>query len=152
MLSLLTMTKKNNLEIYAIEPDSPLRVLMFEGKVHAGFPSPVDDFCLKNTIDLNRELIRHPATTFLARVVGDSMIDEGIDEGDLLVVDRSLEPDEHHLTVCCIDGEFAVKRLKMDHGKLYLMPGNPQYSPIRVTNDKNFMPWGVVTWVIKKKA
>jgi DNA polymerase V len=146
------MQKKKNLELYAAETNSPLRVMLFEDKVHAGFPSPVDDFCLKHSIDLNHELIRHPATTFLARVAGDSMIDEGIDEGDLLVIDRSLIPDEMHLTVCCIDGEFAVKRLKISHGELYLMPGNRQYKPIHVTQDKNFMVWGVVTWVIKKKA
>lgn len=148
----ITMQKKKNLELYAAETNSPLRVMLFEDKVHAGFPSPVDDFCLKHSIDLNHELIRHPATTFLARVAGDSMIDEGIDEGDLLVIDRSLTPDEMHLTVCCIDGEFAVKRLKISHGELYLMPGNRQYKPIHVTQDKNFMVWGVVTWVIKKKA
>lgn len=146
------MPKKQDLELYPVEAESSLRVMLFEDKVHAGFPSPVEDFSLKHAIDLNHELIRHPATTFLARVAGDSMINEGIDEGDLLIVDRSLEPDETHLTVCCIDGEFAVKRLQISHGELYLMSGNPQYKPIRVTQDKNFIVWGVVTWVIKKKA
>ena len=146
------MPPKKNLEFYALSSHSPLRVTCYEAKVHAGSPPFVDALGLKQTIDLNRELVRHPATTFLVRVVGDSMIDEGIDEGDLLVVDRSIAPDERHLTVCCINGEFAVKRIKAERDALYLLPGNKHYAPIRVTPDEDFMVWGIVTWVIKKKA
>ena len=76
--------------------------------VHAGFPSPAQDY-MNTFIDLNAELVRHPAATFYARVVGDSMVDAGVEEDDVLVVDKSLEPREGDMAVCFIDGEFALK-------------------------------------------
>ena len=76
--------------------------------IHAGFPSPAQDY-MSGVIDLNKELVRHPEATFYGRVVGDSMIDAGINEGDVLVIDKSLEPSEGDMCVCFIDGEFALK-------------------------------------------
>ena len=105
---------------------------------------------LLDNIDLNRELIEHPASTFYARVVGDSMADEGIAEGDILVVDRSIEPEHGDLAVCCLEGEFTLKRLRfMPGGGLMLMPSNRRYRPIEVAPGCNFLVWGVVLYTIK---
>ena len=121
-----------------------------EGGIRAGFPSPAQDY-LTESIDLNKELVRHPASTFYARVVGESMRDSGIDDGDLLVIDKSIEPKDGDVVVAYIDGDFTLKRIRMDaeEGCLWLMPANEQFRPIRITEDNNFMVWGVVTYNIK---
>lgn len=117
--------------------------------IRAGFPSPAQDY-ISSAIDLNRELVRHPAATFYARVVGDSMASEGITEGDILVIDKSLEPEHGDLAVCCLDGEFTLKRLRFDGPqRLWLMPSNPSYKPIEVTPESRFKVWGVVVYTIK---
>lgn len=117
--------------------------------VRAGFPSPAQDY-VDEWIDLNRHLVPHPSSTFFARVSGDSMCEEGIDDGDLIIIDKSLEPEDGDLAVCCIDGEFTLKRLKITRGdKLYLMPSNKKYKPIEVTTDNDFVVWGIVTNTIK---
>ena len=103
-------------------------------------------------IDLNKELVNHPATTFVVRVVGDSMIDEGIDSGDLLLVDRSLYPSQKDLTVCMVNDEFCVKRIVQRGNKVFLKSGNRKYPPIEVLPSMNLTVWGVVTWVLKKKT
>lgn len=123
-------------------------ILIAEG-VHAGFPSPAQDY-MNECIDLNRELVRHPAATFYGRVVGDSMIDAGVEEGDVLVIDKSLDASQGDMAVCFIDGEFCLKFISFEDGVLKLMPANPKYSPIVVTEGDNFTVWGVVTYVIKK--
>ncbi len=120
-----------------------------DGGIHAGFPSPAQDY-ISATIDLNKELIEHPAATFYARVVGDSMCEEGITEGDILVIDKSIEAEHGDLAVCCIDGEFTLKRLCLsDPRRILLMPSNRKYKPIEVTRESNFMVWGVVLYTIK---
>ncbi len=117
--------------------------------VRAGFPSPAQDYIMES-IDLNRTLIKHPASTFYAKVVGDSMSGEGITEGDILIIDRSIEAEHGDLAVCCINGEFTLKRLCFNKGdKIYLMPSNRKFSPIEVTRDDDFMVWGVVIFTIK---
>lgn len=120
--------------------------------VRAGFPSPAQN-CMEVSIDLNKELVRHPATTFYARVVGDSMQDAGITDGDLIVIDRSLEPREGDIVVAYIDGEFTLKRITIDavHHCLWLLPENEKYQPIKVTEDNDFTVWGVVTYNIKRQ-
>lgn len=146
------MSKKQqpSLQFFRIEDHSPLRVdYAVNGFVHAGFPTPVDDAFMQK-IDLNKILMSHPATTFLAKVQGDSMIDAGVSDGDLLVVDRSLRPTEKSLNVCCIDGEFALKRIERLPDKLILHANNPEYKPIEVTSEMDFQVWGVVTYCIKK--
>ena len=119
-----------------------------ESGVQAGFPSPASDY-IKETFDLNHEIVRHPSATFYARVHGNSMCEEGIDDGDMIVVDRSLEPRDGDLTVCCIDGEFTLKRISIEPNRIWLIPSNEAYDPILVTPDKQFEVWGVVTHTIK---
>jgi DNA polymerase V len=117
--------------------------------VAAGFPSPADDF-LEGRLDLNEKLIRHPAATFFVRVSGNSMIKAGIHSGDMLIVDRSLEPKSGSVVVAVIDGEFTVKRISRKGDRLYLMPENPRFKPIQITDNSSFQVWGVVTNVIHK--
>lgn len=146
------MKKQSPFEFYPLATDTKPSVPVVEGSVHAGFPCPVDDAYLQQPIDLNKELIKHAASSYLIRVVGDSMIDEGIEEGDLLVVDRALLPTEKNLSICMYNGEFALKRIVQQEGKVLLMSGNKKYKPIEVSNPSELSIFGVVTWVIKKKA
>lgn len=117
--------------------------------IHAGFPSPASDY-MTQAIDLNKELVRHPAATFYGRVVGDSMVDAGVDEGDILVIDKSLDARDGDMAVCFVDGEFTLKRLVMKKGSLTLMPANPKYPSIEINDRMDFRMWGIVTYVIKK--
>lgn len=140
-------------EVTFILPDlsSELPLLYVDGGIRAGFPSPAQDY-VDGKLDLNRELIDHPAATFYARVVGDSM-SPGINEGDLLVVDRSLDASEGCVAVCCLNDEFTVKRLDLSqkkNGIVRLIPDNPNYEPIVVTEEDSFILWGVVKYVIHK--
>ena len=136
-------------QLYLPDTSTVLPLEYAYGGVRAGFPSPAQDY-ITETIDLNRELIEHPASTFYARVVGDSMAGEGITEGDILVVDRAVEPEHGDLAVCCVDGEFTLKRLRyLQGGRLVLMPSNRRYKPIEITSENEFMVWGVVLYTIK---
>lgn len=138
-----------SVELYMADTGTELELAYADGGIRAGFPSPAQDY-ITGTIDLNKELIEHPASTFYARVVGDSMEEEGITEGDILVVDKSVEPEHGDLAVCCLDGEFTLKRLRFTASNgLYLMPSNRRYRPIAVTAENNFMVWGVVIYTIK---
>lgn len=138
--------------LYSADLSSELELAFAEQGIRAGFPSPAQDY-LTESIDLNKELVKHPATTFYARAVGDSMKDCGIDDGDLLVIDKSLEPQEGDIIVAYVDGEFTLKKVRLDtHGKcLWLMPANEEYSPIQVTEENSFIIWGVLTYNIKKQ-
>lgn len=122
---------------------------MAQSGIHAGFPSPATDY-MTQAIDLNKELVKHPAATFYGRVVGDSMIDAGVDEGDILVIDRSLEARDGSMAVCFVDGEFTLKYLRMRDGGLTLVPANHKYPEIEITEGMEFRMWGVVTYIIKK--
>ncbi len=117
--------------------------------IQAGFPSPAQDY-ISESIDLNRELIRHPAATFYGRVSGDSMIGDGIESGDILVIDRSIEPSDGDLAVCCLDGDFTLKRISLTDGVVRLIPSNESFDPILVTPESQFEVWGVVTYTIKQ--
>ena len=117
--------------------------------IHAGFPSPATDY-MTQAIDLNKELVRHPAATFYGRVVGDSMIDAGVEEGDILVIDKSLEPKDGDMAVCFVGGEFTLKYLKFTESALKLVPANSNYPEIEITEGVKFIMWGVVTYIIKK--
>ena len=119
------------------------------GDVKAGFPSPADD-TPHEKLDLMRLVVRHPASTFYFRISGVSMDDDGFDEGDIVVVERSLEPTNNSTAVCFIDGEFTIKKIRQEKDCLYLMPANKEYKPIKVTAENEFMVWGVVTYIIKK--
>ena len=116
--------------------------------VCAGFPSPAQDY-VEGGIDLNREMVKNPAATFFGRVSGDSMTGAGIEDGDLIVIDKSLEASEGDIAVCFLDGEFTLKRIHIEKDVIWLVPENPKYRKIRVTADQHFMVWGVVTYSIK---
>lgn len=138
----------SDITIYGADTDSRLELEYSAAGIRAGFPSPAHETPVE-TIDLNRELIRHPAATFYGRVVGDSMAEEGISEGDILVIDKSIDPEDGDLAVCSLDGEFTLKRIRRARGKLYLMPSNRNYQPFEVTPDNEFMVWGIVLYTIK---
>ena len=121
------------------------------GDVKAGFPSPAED--IREKLDLIRLLVKHKASTFFFRVDGVSMVDSGMDEGDILIVDRAIAPYNNCKAVCFIDGEYTVKRVEISDNGVRLMPANElnnNYKPIEVTAENNFMIWGIVTYVIKK--
>lgn len=137
------------LKIFRPETDSPARIPLVESPVHAGFPSPAEDF-LEGSLDLNSLVIKHPEATFFARVEGDSMMGEGIVEGDILVVDKAVEPYDGCLAVAFIDGEFTLKRVRIEPGRIRLVPANPNYPAIEISPDEEFSVWGVVRWVLKQ--
>lgn len=120
--------------------------------IKAGFPSPADDY-LRDSLDFNRDLIKNPEATFYGRVSGDSMWDAGINEGDIAVIDRSLQPTDGDVIVAYVNEEFTIKYLDLTHkeeGYIELRPANPDYSPIRIDSTDNFRVWGVVVWTIKQ--
>ena len=117
--------------------------------ISAGFPSPADDF-KELRISIDQEVVSNEEATFYARVSGESMQGAGLDDGDLLVIDRSLEPIDNKIAVCSIDGEFTVKRLRVEKNEVWLQPENPNYPIINITKENDFMVWGIVTNVIKK--
>ena len=119
-----------------------------DGGIRAGFPSPAQDY-LESGIDLNKELVKNPSSTFFGRVSGDSMAGAGIEDGDLIVIDKSIQASEGDVAVCFVDGEFTLKRIHIENDFVWLVPENPKYRRIKVTPDQNFMVWGVVTYSIK---
>lgn len=136
-------------QLYIADTSTKLPLQYADGGIRAGFPSPAQDY-ITDTIDLNSTLISHPASTFYAKVIGDSMSGEGITEGDILIIDRSIEAEHGDLAVCCLDGEFTLKRLCLNRGdKIYLMPSNKRYKPIEVSKENDFTVWGVVIYTIK---
>lgn len=124
-----------------------VKLPMFFSPVRAGFPSPATDF-IERKLDLNTLLIKHPASTFFVKVVGDSMINIGIIENDILVVDKSISAVSGDIVIAIIEGEFTVKTLVIQNDKIFLRPENPKYKIIEMGKDKNFEIWGVVTSVI----
>ena len=136
-----------------IEPPIPfekrtsLRLPLVSASVEAGFPSPADDH-LERGIDLNEELIRNPAATFLVRVKGESMRDAGIHAGDVLIIDKSLTPTDRKIVVAMIDGNFTVKRFRKRGGQLFLEAENPEFPPIEVTEGQELSIFGVVSYII----
>ncbi len=134
--------------LFSSDTSTELLIPFVKSGISAGFPSPADDF-LDASIDLNKEIVKNPSSTFFGRVKGNSMVDAGLSNGDLLVIDKSLEPKEGKIAVCFIDGEFTIKRIKISKDCVYLMPANQDYKPIKVTSENDFLIWGIVTNVIK---
>lgn len=124
-------------------------VTLMENTIQAGFPSPAEDF-KTDKISLDVALVKNKETTFYARVKGESMIDADMDEGDILIIDKSLEPTDGKIAVCMVDGEFTVKKIKVDKDCLWLIPYNKRFRPIRITEDNDFLVWGIVTYIIKQ--
>lgn len=142
---------KTNSHLIIVNPSllSRLDLPYFNCGISAGFPSPADDFTDK-AIDLNKEYIKDADATFYGRVDGFSMKDAGIHDGDLLIIDRSIEPKNGKIAVCYLDGGYTVKRIKIEKNIIWLLAENKKYEPIKVTEDNEFIIWGIVTTVIKK--
>ncbi|MDO5654974.1 MAG: translesion error-prone DNA polymerase V autoproteolytic subunit [Flavobacteriaceae bacterium] len=138
------------LQLQIITPDisTQTEIPLFINGISCGQTSPAYEK-LENKLDINRELVRNPLTTFYAKVNGQSMIDDGIADGDLLVIDRSLQPQDGKIAVCFIDGEFTCKRIRIKRDGIWLMPANVDYRPIHINETQNFQIWGIVTHVIK---
>ncbi len=134
--------------IYAPDFSTSCERPVFIAMVPAGFPSPADDY-LEGKLDLNQYLIKHPAATFFVRVTGESMTEACIHSGDLLIVDRSLEPRDGTIVIAVLDGELTVKQLEKRKEKLCLLPANKNYEPLEVSEQQSFEIWGVVTNVIR---
>ena len=122
---------------------------LYYSRVAAGFPSPADDH-IDTKLDLNSYLIKRPAATLLVRVSGDSMMNAGIHDEDILVVDRSVEPKHGRIVIAALSGQLTVKRLHSKSGKLMLIPENDKFEPIDITDDETIHIWGVVTSVIHR--
>ena len=121
---------------------------LVEQGISAGFPSPADDF-KEIRISLDKELVKNKESTFYARVSGNSMVNAGIDDGDLLVIDRGIRPENNKIAICFIDGEFTVKRIIKEQDQLYLKPENKNYTKIKIEKENELVIWGIVTYVIK---
>ena len=143
------MKEKKILNFFIPKKENGIGQWLAEEGISAGFPSPADDF-KENRISLDRELVKNKEATFYARVSGDSMIEAGLDDGDLLVIDRSLNPENSKIAVCLVNGEFTVKRIKKEKNKLYLVPENKKYKAIELKEENQLIIWGVVEYVIKK--
>lgn len=147
-MSAYKLHSSNNLDIYSAITDTELKLPYIDNGISAGFPSPALDF-IDLSIDLNKHLIKHPSATFYGRVKGESMKDAGIHDGDLLVIDKSIEPKDNKIAVCYIDGEFTLKRIHFENNVCWLIPANEKYKPIKVTPENDFLIWGIVIHVIK---
>jgi DNA polymerase V len=134
-------------EIFGAEQSSNFEIPLAEVSVQAGFPSPAEDY-IEDRIDLNEHLIDHPAATYFVRVAGTSMVDAGIHDGDILVVDRAIEPVDGKVVVAAVNGNLSVKRLKKEDETVYLMAENDDYDDIEITPHNDFQVWGVVTHVV----
>ena len=142
-----TQKKLSFPEIFNFNKRRRLKLPLFVARVSAGFPSSADDF-LDKKLDLNEFLVAHPAATFFVRAGGESMTGAGIQPGDILVVDRAINPSSGQVVIAVLNGELTVKRIIKKESKLLLEPANPKFAPIEITEDANFEVWGVVTYVI----
>ena len=147
-MKLRNLHTTKSFEFYIPDYASKVVLPFFDTGISAGFPSPADDY-IELTIDLNRELIKNKDSTYFARVKGHSMKNAGIYDGDLLVIDKSLEPTNNKIAVCQIDGEFTIKRIKIEKDIVWLIAENEDYKPIMVTPENDFMVWGIVIHSIK---
>ena len=135
------------IEIYKSDGATSQPLKLYLSRIRAGFPSPADDFIDKH-LDLNEHLIKHPSSTFFVKVKGDSMLGAGINSGDILIVDRSLEPKDKRIVVAVVNGDFTVKRISKKGDRLSLMAENPKYPAIEIKDGMEFEIWGVVIHVI----
>ena len=143
------MKNRKKLNFFTPSRDNNLESILINAGISAGFPSPAGDF-KQERISLDEELIKNKEATFFARVSGESMINAGLEDGDLIVIDRSIEPSNNKIAVCFIEGEFTVKRIIVKKDKVWLKPENSSYKAIEVKDDDQLVIWGIVTNVIKK--
>lgn len=133
--------------IYIPDVSTKIHRPIFMVPVEAGFPSPAEDY-IEGSLDLNQYLIKHPSATFFVKVAGNSMINASIHPGDILIVDRALEPADKKVVIAVIDGDLTVKRIRIIDGKVYLAPENDAFEVIAINENSDFQIWGVVTNVI----
>ena len=143
------MKNRKKLSFFTPSRDNNLEAILINAGISAGFPSPAGDF-KQERISLDEELIKNKEATFFARVSGESMINAGLEDGDLIVIDRSIEPSNNKIAVCFIEGEFTVKRIIVKKDKVWLKPENSSYKAIEVKDNDQLVIWGIVTNVIKK--
>lgn len=142
---------EKELEVFKGGFSTPLPLPYADMGIQAGFPSPAQDYVDKS-LDFNRELIAHPSATFYAKVVGNSMVGAGIAEGDIVVIDRAVDPEQDDIVVVFLDGEFTMKHIdfsELKRNRIWLRPDNPEFPPIKVNATSDFRVWGVVVKVIK---
>lgn len=143
------MPINKNIEFFIPNFENSRELPFITSGIKAGFPSPAADFD-ETRISLDKALVKNPDTTFYAKANGQSMKGAGIDDGDIMVIDRSIEPRNNKIAVCLIDGEFTVKRIKKTKEELLLIPENSDFQPIKITEEDQLVIWGIVTYVIKK--
>lgn len=136
------------LEFLYVDPLKKVVLPFVSQGISCGFPSPAEG--MEEEFDLLMHIIKDKNTTFFARVRGDSMSGIGMNDGDIVVVDKSLEPENNKVAVCFVDGEFTIKRIVLKDSKFFLVAENEKYQPIEITEDNNFVIWGIVTNIIKK--
>jgi DNA polymerase V len=136
----------NAIEFYSVGTAKDLP-LQFVGNISAGFPSPAEEY-LEQVLDFNKDFIKNKASTFYGRVKGNSMIEAGIRNNDILVIDKSLQPVNGDIAICYLNGAFTVKKLKVENNCVWLMPYNKEFAPIKVTPENEFIVWGIVIHVI----
>lgn len=142
------ISSNKQFDFYSANITTELKLPLAE-RVSAGFPSPAEEY-MDLSLDLNKDLITNPSSTFYAKVKGNSMVDAGINNGDIIVIDKAIEPANGKKAVCYIDGEFTLKTIKIKKNELWLIPANPDYKSIKVTEENEFIIWGIVTFVIHK--
>jgi DNA polymerase V len=135
--------------VFRYENKGKLKRPLIGSNIAAGFPSPAQDF-IEASLDLNEYLIEHPAATYFVKVEGFSMINAGIHPGDILIVDRAIEPAHNKIIIAVVEGELTVKRLVIENDRWFLVPENGSYNSIEVTEDMDFQVWGVVSYAIHK--
>ncbi|HEF8772043.1 TPA: translesion error-prone DNA polymerase V autoproteolytic subunit [Providencia stuartii] len=135
------------MKLELIDSESIINIPLFLDRVPAGFPSPASDY-MEERINLNSALIKHPDSTYMLRVEGNSMIDANINDGDVVIVDSALSAKDGDIVIACVDGEFTVKRLKSRPPML--MPMNPDFQPILIGDAQDLQIFGVVTFIIHK--
>ena len=140
--------KKEKLTFLKPKKGDSLGQWLIEQGISAGFPSPADDF-KEIRISLDKELVKNQESTFYARVSGNSMEDAGLSDGDMIIIDKSLIPQNNKIAVCFLDGEFTIKRVVKRNNNLYLKPENKNYEEILISEDNELMIWGIVTYVVK---
>lgn len=143
------MLEKTNLSFFIPNREGNLEMPYISSGIKAGFPSPAADFD-GSRISIDQIVVKNAMATFYAKANGNSMTGAGIDDGDILVIDKSIEPQDGKIAVCFIDGEFTVKRIKVQENSLLLLPENSLFEPIEVTQENDFIIWGIVTYVVKK--
>jgi DNA polymerase V len=143
------MLDSKKIQFFIPDTENSMNMPFVSSGIKAGFPSPAADFD-EVRISLDQMVVKNKSATFYAKASGNSMIGAGIADGDVLVIDRSLEPANNKIAVCFIDGEFTVKRIKIEKDSVYLAPENEDFEPIKITESNELVIWGIVTYVLKK--